>query len=59
MVPLLSLSLKQREQLGAILGGVKVPERVAKRGYACTPSPGEVVSNTGKEPPMYSWMARR
>ena len=41
MVPLLSLSLKHREQLGAILGGVKVPERVAKRGYAVRPPPGE------------------
>ena len=34
MVPLLSLSLTQREQLGEILGGVKVPECVAKRSLA-------------------------
>lgn len=41
MVSLLSLSLKQREQLGENLGGVRVPERVAKRGYAVRPRPGK------------------
>ena len=41
MVPLLSLSHKQREQLGEILGGVKDPERVAKRGYAVRPHLGK------------------
>ena len=41
MVPLLSLSHKQREQLGEILGGVKDPERVAKRGYVVRPDLGE------------------
>ena len=42
MVPLLSLSLTQREQLGEILGGVKVPECVAKRSLADRPLPGKL-----------------
>ncbi len=48
MVPLLSLSLTQREQLGEILGGEEIPGARANRGFTCPPSPGEVVSNTGK-----------
>ncbi len=41
MVPLLSLNLTQREQLGEILGGVKVPECVAKRSLADRPRLGK------------------
>ena len=53
MVPLLSHSprlfgisgIKQWEQLGENLGGVRFPERGANRGSVRTPTAREVVSN--------------
>ena len=43
--PVFSLGIKQWEQLGENLGGVRFPERGASRGSVRTPTAREVVSN--------------